>query len=136
MHKKILLVEDSKLGSFLLRRFLTQKFSDIECVQAFTYAEAKAELDRFRPDLVFLDLNLPFGEISRLERMRIGRSDKPAGIRLLSYIKRCGREIRIIACSGAIPYGYEEIFTHMNVTLIPKPLGHEEIATAVMRLFT
>lgn len=57
MSGKVLIVEDEKKLSALLRDYLTQSGYETECV--FRGDEAVARIKDYEPDMVLLDLNLP-----------------------------------------------------------------------------
>jgi len=76
---KALIVEDEPLARLTLREYLEQE-TDVELVgEAADGLKAVAEIERLRPDLVFLDVHLP--EISGLEVLEVlERVDPPPAV--------------------------------------------------------
>ncbi len=58
MERKILIVDDSQAMNQLLARFLQKEGFRISAIS--DSREAAAEFERFQPDLVLLDLNMPY----------------------------------------------------------------------------
>ena len=58
--KKILLVDDDPDDCYLLTEALTQLFSDISLDYVHHFLDAMEYLLTTRPDLIFLDLNMPY----------------------------------------------------------------------------
>ncbi|HAD96229.1 MAG TPA: hypothetical protein DCG19_02425 [Cryomorphaceae bacterium] len=57
--KKIMLVDDKEMSNFIMRKFLEMKVPDCE-IYDFTDSEgAFGQIDIIKPDLIFLDLNMP-----------------------------------------------------------------------------
>jgi DNA-binding NarL/FixJ family response regulator len=73
----ILIVDDHPLYRAGIRALLSAETDLSACGEAGTIAEARAQLDALRPDLVILDLGLPDGDgITLLEELR-DRPDPP-----------------------------------------------------------
>ncbi len=69
MAERVLLVEDTPSLSMLYQRVLTRAGHGVVC--AFSLAEARAECEEARPQLVLLDLQLPDGDgLELLETLR------------------------------------------------------------------
>jgi CheY-like chemotaxis protein len=56
---KVLIVEDSTLFRQLLNKALQDRFSKIEIEEAKNGKEALYKTESFRPDLIFMDIELP-----------------------------------------------------------------------------
>src|SRR5688572_25128121 len=82
MPDRLLLVEDTSSLSMLYQRVLTREGHNVVC--ASTIAEARAEIDKARPRLVLLDLQLPDGD----------------GLGLLESLHRDGPETRVIVITA------------------------------------
>ncbi len=73
MKKKILIIEDSVLSRTFMKDYLKDKDIDIE--EAVNGVDGLDKIDKFHPDLVFLDLLMPeldgFGVLERLKEQKI-----------------------------------------------------------------
>ncbi|MCK9202881.1 MAG: LytTR family DNA-binding domain-containing protein [Bacteroidales bacterium] len=60
---KIVLVDDDKTSILTLKTLLTNNFQNMDIVgDAYSVSEAVPLIDKVKPELVFLDINLPDGE--------------------------------------------------------------------------
>jgi DNA-binding response OmpR family regulator len=57
--KKVLIIDDEEDFGFLMKRFFSQK--NFEVFVAYTIADGMKILDEQKPDIIFLDNNLPDG---------------------------------------------------------------------------
>jgi PAS domain S-box-containing protein len=56
---KILLVEDNKINMLLLKTIIKNVLPDSEIVQVFNGLEATEQFDRIKPDIIFMDIQMP-----------------------------------------------------------------------------
>ncbi|MEI7980743.1 MAG: response regulator, partial [Bacteroidota bacterium] len=60
---KVVLVDDDKTSILTLRTLLTTNFPNMDIVgTAYSVNEAVPLIDKVKPELVFLDINMPDGE--------------------------------------------------------------------------
>lgn len=57
--KRIMLVDDDHINNFLTRRILSNLHGGLDIVAYTNPAEALTNIEGFRPDIIFLDLNMP-----------------------------------------------------------------------------
>ena len=74
MMKRILVVEDDNSLSVLLRLIMKVQPEDWEVSSAATGVEALAQMEKFKPDLILLDIMMP--EMDGLEVARRAQSDE------------------------------------------------------------
>jgi two-component system LytT family response regulator len=114
MTRRALVVDDEPLARKRLRELL-DGFKDIECVgEAVDGASAVKAIDALRPDLVFLDVEMPEG----------------TG---LDVLKQISHEPAVIFTTAYDRYAVTA-FELQAVDYLLKPFGHERLARALERV--
>ncbi len=86
--KKIFIVEDELVFTEYLKRFLTQRGYEVYSTPSAD--EALQNISAMKPDLIFLDLRLDFGQIT--------------GEDLLKKLRTDFSEVKVIVCSASSAY--------------------------------
>jgi DNA-binding response OmpR family regulator len=117
-NKKILVIDDDdKIGAFLKLYFSKKGFA-VGVVQKAE--EAEREIEKTRPDLIFLDYRMsPITGKDILERMKI-RGDRTPVVMMSAYRRRDG-DMEMVRL-GALAY-------------LPKPFDFAEIDRILRRVF-
>lgn len=69
--KKVLIVEDDHSQQFLISHYMKKSFIDCEIITANNGVEGLKKTERENPDLVLLDISMPFlSGLEMLERLR------------------------------------------------------------------
>jgi len=117
-NKKILVIDDDdKIGAMLKVYFSKQGFA-VETVQKA--AEAEREIEKTKPDLIFLDYRMsPITGKDILERMKV-RGDRTPVVMMSAYRRRDG-DMEMMRL-GALAY-------------LPKPFDFAEVDRILRRVF-
>ena len=81
--EKVLLVDDDEDDREFLLQVLGESFPDVACTIAVNGRDAFARLEGYRPDIIFLDLNMPLmdgRQFLRLIKQRIELAQIPVVI--------------------------------------------------------
>lgn len=121
---RVLVVEDNDEMQVIIRAMLKQCLSDPEVKVSASTSEAVEAIDRFRPELLILDMNL----------------DGQSGLEVLKYLHDIQRELPVLVYSG-----YEEHVTRVvelrrqtgltNLTVLQKGADLEPFILLVPHLF-
>ncbi len=116
--QKILVIDDDDKIGALLRLYFSKKGFAVGIVQKAE--EAEREIEKTRPDLIFLDYRMsPITGKDILERMRI-RGDRTPVVMMSAYRRRDG-DLEMVRL-GALAY-------------LPKPFDFAEIDRILRRVF-
>lgn len=116
--QKILVIDDDEKIGALLRLYFSKKGFAVGIVQKAE--EAEREIEKTRPDLIFLDYRMsPITGKDILERMRI-RGDRTPVVMMSAYRRRDG-DLEMVRL-GALAY-------------LPKPFDFAEIDRILRRVF-
>ena len=113
---RVLIVEDEEI----IRKGLvyTMPWSEMDCVvagEAANGVEGAAQIERLRPDIVIVDINMPVKDGLEMLRQTIGRHHFSA-----------------IILSGYSSFDYAKTAVHLGVTeYLLKPVNREELRAAV-----
>ena len=124
MSVKVLIVEDDVLNRMFYEAVLSQRGYELMLVD--DGAKVLDAVERFRPDLITMDINLPHVSGRRLIR-KIRRNADTADIPILAITAFAGRtdevEIRAAGASAylAKPLTIDTLLTEVD-TLLPEPV--------------
>lgn len=116
--KRALIVDDEENARLYLARMIAVTVADMEIQFAGTPAEALFVLEKFRPDVLFLDVEMP--GISGLELLKAIRGKCP--------------ELPVIIVSGYYEFDYVKKALRLNaVDYLNKPVDPDELEQAIRK---
>jgi two-component system LytT family response regulator len=112
---KALLVDDEKLAREFLARMLWKNESIQECVACRSAAEARERIKQFRPDILFLDIEMPEG----------------SGFQLLDMLH--SEELPIVVFTTAFAQFASRAFDVQACDYLLKPFDEDRLSLAIDR---
>lgn len=118
--KSALIVDDEENDRLYLARMIAVSFPEMEILFAATPAEALFVLEKFKPDILFLDIEMP------------GLS----GLEMLQKLREKHSEMLVIVVSGYNEVDYVKKALRLNVTdYLNKPVDPDELEVAIDKAF-
>ena len=116
--KKALIVDDEENARLYLARMIAVTVADLEIQFAGTPAEAMFVLEKFKPDVLFLDVEMP------------GMS----GLEMLKTIREKCPELSVIIVSAYYEFDYVKKALRLNaVDYLNKPVDPDELEQAIRK---
>ncbi len=139
---KILLVEDSPVVRLTVKKALEAGASRLATVlEAGTAREAVELFEKEHPDLVFMDINLPLGELpSDARRSFFGfltrNSPDDGGVEAARYMLNQNPGLKLIVCTGNPPEDprVRDLVRSGAFDVIQKPVRSARVQEVVDRL--
>lgn len=111
----LLIVDDSKMSRLMIGKIVNDMRPDWRVVEAASGAEALAIVERERPTLVSMDVNMP------------GMS----GLEAAGRIRLHHPEIRVVLCTANIQDAVRQAAEKAGVKFVAKPITPQSIAQMV-----
>lgn len=116
--KRALIVDDEENARLYLARMIAVTYADMEIQFAGTPSEALFVLEKFRPDVLFLDV-----EMSGM-----------SGLELLKAIREKRPELPVVIVSGYYEFDYVKKALRLNaVDYLNKPVDPDELEQAIRK---
>ncbi|VAX22874.1 hypothetical protein MNBD_NITROSPINAE04-702 [hydrothermal vent metagenome] len=115
---KLLIVDDEDQARRQIRKYIELDFDAVEIVEAANGSEALESADRWRPNVIVSDINMPVMD----------------GLELLRRVKKMIPKTQVIICTGREDHDAPIMALRAGASdYIMKPLNMEELSLAILR---